>query len=214
MLSIRNFIVALFLLYFKQTADCVELTFELPDNAKECFYEEIRKNQSAVLEFQVITGGQYDVDVILQDPHKTTIYEQNKSQYDTHPFTAETTGIYTVCFSNTFSTFSHKLIYMDFQVGEEPALPNIDEHATALTQMESSAQNIHQSLNKVLDFQTHHRLREAQGRKRAEDINERVMWWAVLETAAVLCITIGQVVILRNFFTDRKPVQSHYSGKL
>lgn len=52
---------------------------------------------------------------------------------------------------------------MDFQVGEEPALPNIDEHATALTQMESSAQNIHQSLNKVLDFQTHHRLREAQG---------------------------------------------------
>lgn len=31
----------------------VELTFELPDNAKECFYEQIAKNQTATLEFQV-----------------------------------------------------------------------------------------------------------------------------------------------------------------
>lgn len=30
-----------------------ELTFELPDSAKECFYEEIHKNTSSTLEFQV-----------------------------------------------------------------------------------------------------------------------------------------------------------------
>lgn len=33
----------------------VELTFELPDNAKECFYEEIEKGTASSLEFQV--GG-------------------------------------------------------------------------------------------------------------------------------------------------------------
>lgn len=31
----------------------VELTFELADNAKECFYQEIEKNVSCTLEFQV-----------------------------------------------------------------------------------------------------------------------------------------------------------------
>lgn len=31
----------------------VELTFELPDNAKECFHQEIGKNISSTLEFQV-----------------------------------------------------------------------------------------------------------------------------------------------------------------
>lgn len=31
----------------------VELTFELDDNAKECFYQEIEKNVSSTLEFQV-----------------------------------------------------------------------------------------------------------------------------------------------------------------
>lgn len=37
-------------------ADCVELTFELPDNAKECFYQDIGKNVSSTLEFQVLTN--------------------------------------------------------------------------------------------------------------------------------------------------------------
>lgn len=31
----------------------VELTFELPDNSKECFYQEVGKNRSAILEYQV-----------------------------------------------------------------------------------------------------------------------------------------------------------------
>ena len=41
------------LLIFTKITNCVELTFELADNAKDCFYQEIEKNQSATLEFQV-----------------------------------------------------------------------------------------------------------------------------------------------------------------
>jgi hypothetical protein len=78
-------------------------------------------------------------------------------------FYLQVSGIYTACFSNEFSTFSHKLIYMDFQVGDNEPLTGIVDHATVLTQMETSAQEIHKSLNSILDFQTHHRLREAQG---------------------------------------------------
>ena len=74
--------------------------------------------------------------------------------------------------------------------------------------MESSAQEIHKNLISILDYQTHHRLREAQGRKRAEDLNERVLWWSLQETLAILIISIGQVYVLKNFFTDRKPSQN------
>lgn len=35
------------------TINSVELTFELPDNSKECFYQEIGKNKTAILEYQV-----------------------------------------------------------------------------------------------------------------------------------------------------------------
>lgn len=91
----------------------VELTFELPDNSKECFYQEIKKNKTAILEYQasqkfmwlcswkfcwrvifleqVITGGQYDVDVELLSPKKEILYKQIKSQFDSHQFTAAVT---------------------------------------------------------------------------------------------------------------------------
>ncbi|XP_011298821.1 transmembrane emp24 domain-containing protein 7 [Fopius arisanus] len=187
--------------------DCVELTFELPDNAKECFYQDIEANQSATVEFQVVTGGQYDIDVTLEAPNKELIYRQIKTQFDSHTFVATHSGAYKACFSNEFSTFSHKLVYMDFQVGDEDALPGLEEHVTVMTQMETYAQDIHKNLIRTVDYQTSHRLREAQGRKRAEDLNERVLWWSIMETAAILITTVGQVLVLKNFFTDHKSYQ-------
>lgn len=103
------------------------------------------------------------------------------------------------------------MVYMDFQVGDEKPLPGIDDHATVMTQMESSSQEIHRSLGSVSDYQTHHRLREAQGRKFAEDLNERTMLWSVFETIAMVIIAILQVFVLRNFFSEKKPSQMNYT---
>lgn len=50
-----NFLIAT-LGVFLQLVDVinsVELTFELPDQAKECFYMEVGKNKTAVIEYQV-----------------------------------------------------------------------------------------------------------------------------------------------------------------
>lgn len=55
--------------------------------------------------------------------------------------------------------------------------------------------------------------REAQGRKRAEELNERVLWWSIAEAFAILAISITQVLVMRNFFTDRSPNQQRY-GRL
>ena len=82
-----------------------------------------------------MTGGQYDVDVLITDPRKNTLYKEVKKQYDSHTWKATMTGEYTVCFSNEFSTFSHKLVYVDWQVGEEEPLPGVGEHMTAMTQV-------------------------------------------------------------------------------
>ncbi len=71
-------------------------------------------------------------------------------------------------------------------------------------QMEQSSVNIHESLNTMIDLQTHYRLNESKGRKRAEDLNNRVLWWSIIETSVVLLIGFGQVMVLKNFFTDKK----------
>lgn len=85
---------------------------------------------------QVITGGHYDVDCYVEDPNGRTIYKETKKQYDSFPHRTEVQGVYTFCFSNEFSTFSHKTVYFDFQVGDEPPiLPDMSNRVTALTQV-------------------------------------------------------------------------------
>ena len=81
----------------------------------------------------------------------------------------------------------------------------------AMTQLESSAATIGDRLRLIDDYQTHHRLREATGRKRAEDLNERVMWWSAGQTAVVVIIGIGQVRISRDLNRNRSNVLSEKS---
>lgn len=71
----------------------------------------------------------------LTGPRGETLYEGVKKQFDNYKFKTAQTGTYTFCFSNEFSTFSHKLIYFEFQAGEEAPLPGIHEHITAMTQV-------------------------------------------------------------------------------
>ncbi|XP_050431987.1 transmembrane emp24 domain-containing protein 3 [Adelges cooleyi] len=208
----RSLTILLFCIYHISLVNSIELTFELEDKAKDCYYENIEKNTSSTLEYQVVTGGQYDVDVIIESPTKEIIYRQVKSQFDSHTFVASVSGAYAICFSNEFSTFSHKLVYMDLQVGDEEQLPGISEHITVMTQMESTSQEIHESLNKIIDYQTHHRLKEAQSRKRAEDLNHHVTLWSATETAAILFVAIMQVFMLKRFFTEKTPSQMQYKS--
>ena len=97
--------------------------------------------------------------------------------------------------------------------------------------MESSSHALHENLNKVIDYQTHHRLRESQGRKRSEDLNERVFLWAVGETISIVVMgrhcretweklidwklivcfisfsAISLVFVLKSLFSEKKPSQ-------
>jgi len=186
-----------------------ELTFELPDNARQCFHDVIEAGTPVTVEFQVVTGGHYDVDVVVADPMRKELYKEVKKQYDSFHWNASVTGEYTACFSNEMSTFSHKLVYIDFQVGDDSPLKGtgFETHLTAMTMMESAAQHIHEEVKSVVDYQTHHRLREAQGRKRAEDLNERVMIWSAFVTVAIAIASFGQVIVLKSWFSEKKPSQ-------
>ncbi|XP_037068469.1 transmembrane emp24 domain-containing protein 7-like [Pollicipes pollicipes] len=207
--TLLGLLICLSLVYI---CTAVELTFELPDNEKQCFYEDIKAGEKTTVEFQVVTGGNYDVSCQVKAPDDRILYNKVKEQYGDYTFTTDRAGTYTVCFSNEFSSFSHKIIYLDWQVGEEKPLPGMEEHTTALTQMEASAQTVHENLNAVDDYQTHYKLRETQGRRRAEELGERVLYWSIGETVAILVITIGQVLVLRNFFAEKKPSQMGYSS--
>jgi protein ERP2 len=182
----------------------VQLTFELPDNEIQCFYENVNRAQSTIVEFQVVTGGNYDVDMTMKSPRGKILYQDQKKQYDSFKYVAEQDGIHEVCFSNEFSTYTHKVVFLDWQVGEEAPLISPSSPEKAMTFMESSAQSIHEKLNQILDDQTHYRLREAQGRAHGEDLNERVQLWSIAQLIVIVLVGMLQITLIRSFFANRK----------
>lgn len=70
--------------------------------------------------------------------------------------------------------------------------------------MESACLSIHEILKVVSDSQTWYRLREAHDRIRAEDLHERVSYWSIGETFILFAVSIGQVLMLKSFFSDKK----------
>ena len=182
----------------------VQLTFELPDNEVQCFYESINKGVNTIVEFQVVTGGNYDVDMTMKSPRGKILYQDQKKQYDSFKHMADTEGVYEVCFSNEFSTFTHKVVFLDWQIGDEAPLISPSSPEKAMTFMESSAQSIHEKLNQILDDQTHYRLREAQGRAHGEDLNDRVQLWSVAQLIVIVLVGMMQIALIRSFFANRK----------
>jgi len=158
-------------------ANAVELTFELPDKEEHCFYEEIKENVQLTLEFQVVEGGKNDVDCKVEDPKQRVLYEVKKKNYDTYQTMTKVGGEYKICFSNEFSTFTHKIVYFDLQVGEDDDSrlwdPEADKKDLALQQTEMSTVTVYNKLKSIIDFQTHHRLKEVSERHFAEGLRDR-----------------------------------------
>lgn len=144
------------------------------------------------------------MDCFVTDPQNNLLYNEKRRQYDSFSNTTALKGVYQVCFSNEFSTFTHKIIYLDFRHGDEqPLLPDMNQNS-ALTQMESSCVSIHEVLKVAAESQTRNRLREAHDRMKAEHLLERVTYWSIGETVLLFVIGIGQVMMLKSFFSEKK----------
>ena len=57
----RSALALTLILVLIQCNSAVELTFELPDNAKECFFEEIEVGTDFTIEFQVLYSLAYSL---------------------------------------------------------------------------------------------------------------------------------------------------------
>lgn len=142
---------------------------------------------------------------MINGPNNKELYRAQRKKYDTYEFTTHVDGEYELCFSNEFSSFTHKRIYFELASSDEPPLTeDIGAHHVALTQLETSVVKIHEGLRVVQDYQTHHRLREAQGRAEADYLNHQVQYWSIWEGVVFIVIGFSQVFMLRRFFAEKR----------
>lgn len=190
--------------YTSSYASGSAFTFELPDKEEVCMYQDFEGSGRQVLEYMVLRGGNNDVDCNVISPNNKVMYQGKKKSKDKVIFETSN-GAFRICFSNKFSTFTHKVVYFDLRPEELDSLANEagNDRPTAGTIMDTLCDSVHEFMTTVVDFQRDYRLKETIGRHLGENLNIRVTWWSAIQSVVILIAGFGQVFVLRTFFTDK-----------
>uniref|UniRef100_A0A8C1ZB80 Transmembrane p24 trafficking protein 1b n=1 Tax=Cyprinus carpio TaxID=7962 RepID=A0A8C1ZB80_CYPCA len=90
-----------------------EFTFQLPAASKECFYQSAVHNSSIEIEYQVIAGAGMDVDFSIVSPQGIHLVSEFRRSDGVHMVEPTEAGDYQICFDNSFSRFSEKMVFFE-----------------------------------------------------------------------------------------------------
>lgn len=107
------------------------------------------------------------------------------------------------------STFAEKLV--DFEITlEHEVRPNYakasegSQPPETLSNMEESLYRLSGSLTNIARTQKYFRTRENRNSSTVHSTEERIFWFACLESAAIIAMAALQVFVVRNFFNVKK----------
>ncbi|XP_026769598.1 transmembrane emp24 domain-containing protein 1b [Pangasianodon hypophthalmus] len=196
-----------------------ELTFLLPAGSSECFFQSTEKNGTLEVEYQVIAGAGMDVDFSIVSPHGILMASEFRRSDGVHMVEPTEAGDYQICFDNSFSRFSEKMVFF------EVILENAANDATAedewaklgdpenlleykLEDIRESIESVHRHLERSRQMQTVLRAFEARDRNLLEDNLWRVSFWSCTSLVVMLTVAFTQVYTVRRLFDDKRRVRS------
>ncbi|XP_030646373.1 transmembrane emp24 domain-containing protein 1a [Chanos chanos] len=197
-----------------------EFTFLLPAAATECFFQTATKNGSMEVEYQVIAGSGLDVGFTIISPQGFRLVSDFRKSDGIHMIDPTEEGDYRICFDNSFSKFSEKMVFveviMDTQIGEGE---EEEDDWADLVQPESMLEYKLEDLREMLDtlrrnlertrqVQSALRAFEARDRYLLEDNLWRVSFWSSVSLLIMVTVALTQVYTLRRLFDDKRKVHT------
>ncbi|ORX49384.1 hypothetical protein DM01DRAFT_1338069 [Hesseltinella vesiculosa] len=179
-------------------------------NENACFYTSTDVAGKKIgFYFAVQSGGSFDIDYVVTDPRDNVVLDGQGERQGDYVFTAKHAGEYSFCFSNGMSTFAEKLV--DFEITLEHELrPNYAKVAEGnqppetLNAMEESLFRLSGSLTNIARTQKYFRTRENRNFSTVVSTEQRIFWFASLESITILTMAALQVFVVRNFFNVKK----------
>ncbi|KAI3596760.1 copii-coated vesicle protein [Moniliophthora roreri] len=168
---------------------------------KECFFEDLNKNDKMTVTYQVGGGGHLDIDFWLADPDGHLLGKHVKQSTGSISTTAEKNGRYEYCFSNQMSAIADKIV----SPSEDP-WPPADSISDVVAPIEREIRSLAHGLAAVKDEQEYIVIRERTHRNTAESTNSRVKWWSVLQAVVLFAVVAWQVYYLKSFFEVKRVI--------
>ncbi|ORX53579.1 hypothetical protein DM01DRAFT_1322537 [Hesseltinella vesiculosa] len=189
------------------------LSYSVAAHERPCFHVWVdTPNKKIGLYFAVQSGGAFDIDYKLTDPQDKVILEGERERQGDYVMNARHAGEYSLCFSNEMSTFAEKLVDFEFIVEQHERTPeNLSEGAntgSTLAWSDDSPQNgleeslfrMSGTLTSISRTQKFLRTREHRNHNTVASTEQRIFWFASLESIAIITMAVLQVFVIRGFF--------------
>uniref|UniRef100_A0A3F2Z4M5 GOLD domain-containing protein n=1 Tax=Glossina palpalis gambiensis TaxID=67801 RepID=A0A3F2Z4M5_9MUSC len=218
--TIRQYLVFIvcYLLRVSVEAYDKEMTVHIDAGKKECFYHHVNKGETIDIEYQVIDGGNGDLDISfsLNDPIGLIIVGDFKKSENIHRHEVQLDGDYRFCFDNTFSAFNRKTVFFELIVereGEQNLGDNqwndMLEGLTPEEYYEMKVQDImdyigriRMQMSKARQIQDILRSHEARDRNLAEANFMKVNVRSFIQICAMIAVGLLQVFLVRSIFDN------------
>ncbi|XP_031557158.1 transmembrane emp24 domain-containing protein 5-like [Actinia tenebrosa] len=189
-------------------------TIKVEAGNKECFFEEIKSNVSLDVEYQVVEGGELDINFYLKQPNGKILLEDVQKSDETHNIITPEDGVYEFCFDNSFSSLSSRTVFADLGVDFNDDDDDDNEITTrglkdTLDGLETETIvealiKIRANLERVDHIQNFLRSTEARDFKMATSNLNRVFWWSLIQSVALIGVALVQVNVVKHFFGGGK----------
>ncbi|KAF7223744.1 transmembrane emp24 domain-containing protein 1-like, partial [Nothobranchius furzeri] len=167
---------------------------------------------------QVIAGAGMDVDFAILSPKGVRLITESRRSDGIHTVEPTEEGDYEICFDNSFSRFSEKMVFFEIivegqggDVGGVEEWQGLEEPDGSLLEykledIRESMESLHKRLERSRQMQTVLRAFEARDRNLLEDNLWRVSFWSCASVLVMLCVAFTQVYTVRRLFDDKRRV--------
>ncbi|CAF0720302.1 unnamed protein product, partial [Brachionus calyciflorus] len=157
----------------------IKLTFEVENNEQFCLFHKFNNSIEYMFKYGVLKGGYLDIDFFLESPIGKRVYSGSKiRKLDVFNFQSTQIGVYKFCFSNSFSTISHKVVFFELRPLDPRYIDTLRKESDtnipfAFTSHENSLEKIHKFMETVSEIQIFHKHEKTIGSNFAEIISQR-----------------------------------------
>ncbi|XP_076034468.1 transmembrane emp24 domain-containing protein 1-like [Oratosquilla oratoria] len=197
-----------------------EMTVEVGPGTQECFYQDVKQGEILDVEYQVIDGGQGDLDIdfSVTKPKGGVIIQDFRKPEGSHRHTADEEGDYRICWDNTFSRFNSKTIFFGIMIendndddddeglwdeGFENSITAEEVYEMKVDDIKDAMDRIRGHLTKSRFMQDQLRAYEARDRNVAESNYTRVNTWSLVNISVMIVTGLIQVMLLRSLFDEK-----------
>lgn len=194
-------------------------TFLLPAGRTECFFQTAISGDSLEVEYQVLAGSGLDVGFALISPSGHRLVSDFRRSDGIHMTDPTEDGDYRLCFDNSFSKLSEKMVFFGVVVNSQNGVGGGREEWADVAVTDSLVEykledirmkmdSVHQNLERTRQVQTLLRAFEARDRYLLEDNLWRVSFWSCVTLFVMLTVAVTQIYTLRRLFDNTQRVST------